>query len=315
MNRAEALEKLQEFLERMKAGDDDQLAALVEARDQVLSRYQPIFSDEHLPRLTRDEFLSFLSIKNNHHWTGIQRSGGVVTKDMDALREALSLLLDESRPLSERLDQLRPPSGGGLVERLGPATLTPILMVRYPEKYAVFNKTLETALRALNLWPDIPRAAPFSVRYTKVNELALGLAKELGIDLWTLDALWWRARRLGEAASGQRDWLRRRIDETWDREEFTLTEVYEFEDEFRRLYPDNKNVRAKLRQLLQQLRNERIIRFVRPGTYQRVQPAPELDPRELDVLRERFLERLPGFETFDPPRGTYRHGSVPTRMN
>ena len=241
---------------------------MVGAKEEVLRRYQRVFSDENLPNLTKEDFLGFLRFKNNRHWNGINRQGPTITKNMDALREALRDLLDESRPLSRRLDEIRPPSSGpGRIKGLGPATFTPILFVRDPEKYGVFNKTLEAALSRLGLSPDVPPSAPFSEQYIKVNELLLDLAKELGVDLWTLDALWWRARNLS-----WRDKLRERIEATWAfGDEFTLEDVYGFEEYFQQLYPKNREIRAKLRRTLQELRDEGTLEFLnQPRTYERV---------------------------------------------
>ena len=216
MSKAEALGQLRGILGRIKAGEDEELSPMVGAKEEVLRKYQRVFSDENLPNLTKEDFLGFLRIKNNRHWDGIHRYGRTITKDMDALREALRTLLDESRPLRERLDELRPPSGKGRIKGLGPATFTPILFVRNPEKYGVFNETSKAALKRVGLWPDVARSAPFSEQYFKVNELLLDLAKELGIDLWTLDALWWRARHLAVPKTSWPDELRERIEATWE---------------------------------------------------------------------------------------------------
>ena len=272
MSKAEALGQLRGILGRIKAGEDEELSPMVGAKEEVLRKYQRVFSDENLPNLTKEDFLGFLRIKNNRHWDGIHRYGRTITKDMHALREALRTLLDESRPLRKRLDELRPPSGGGRIRGLGPATFTPILFVRYPEKYGVFNETSKTALKRVGLWPDVAPSAPFSEQYSKVNELLLDLAKELGIDLWTLDALWWRARDLAVPKTPSRDELRERIEATWAfGEEFTLEEVYGFEEDFQRLYPNNRHIQARLRQILQELRDDETLRFLNQrGTYQRV---------------------------------------------
>ncbi len=196
MSKAEALGQLRGILRRIKAGEDEELSLMAGAKEEVLRRYQRVFSDENLPNLTKDDFLGFLRIKNNRHWDGINRYGPTITKDMGALREALRALLNESVPLRSRLDEIRPPSGPGRIKGLARATITPILLVRYPEKYGVFNKTSETALKRVGLWPNFVTSVPFSEQYFKVNELLLDLAKELEIDLWTLDALWWRVRDL-----------------------------------------------------------------------------------------------------------------------
>jgi len=49
---------------------------------------------------------------------------------------------------------------------------------------------------------------------------------------------------------------------------FTLDEVYQFEAELSRLHPDNRNIRPKIRQQLQILRDKGIMRFVSPGGYE-----------------------------------------------
>jgi hypothetical protein len=53
-------------------------------------------------------------------------------------------------------------------------------------------------------------------------------------------------------------------------QEFTLREVYFFEDELSRNHPANKNVRSKIRQTLQALRRDLIIEFLNDrGVYRR----------------------------------------------
>ena len=52
------------------------------------------------------------------------------------------------------------------------------------------------------------------------------------------------------------------------RSAFTLNEVYQFEEELSRLHPENRNIRPKIRQQLQVLRDRGIIRFRSPGDYE-----------------------------------------------
>jgi len=64
---------------------------------------------------------------------------------------------------------------------------------------------------------------------------------------WTLDVL--RViRRLGK-------------------QDFSLKEVYEFESELKELHPRNENIRPKIRQQLQVLRDLGMIKFVGEGRY------------------------------------------------
>ncbi len=53
-----------------------------------------------------------------------------------------------------------------------------------------------------------------------------------------------------------------------DKETFTLSEAYEFEEELARLHPRNKNVKPKIRQQLQVLRDQGIVQFLGKGRYQ-----------------------------------------------
>jgi type II restriction enzyme len=73
-------------------------------------------------------------------------------------------------------------------------------------------------------------------------------------------------RRTGEAARG---WLIEvmKCVEKVGRADFTLDDVYEFEPELARLYPGNNNVRPKIRQQLQVLRDQGFLEFTGRGRY------------------------------------------------
>ena len=158
----------------------------VEAKQEVLARFQPLFAAAHLPDLTEAEFRDFLIFRNNRHWSGLQRLGPRMCHDMESLRAALAVLLDESRPIEKRYDYAI-----GSVNGLGRAVATAILQVVYPDTYGVWNTTSEGGLKILDLWPRFDRGEPEGSRYAKVNELLLSLAEPLGVDLWTLDAVWY----------------------------------------------------------------------------------------------------------------------------
>ena len=87
---------------------------------------------------------------------------------MDRLREALSILVDENRPLRERLETLFPKGRSGFLKGLGRAVATPILAVVYPEKYGVFNTKSEGALEYFELLPSFEQGAGFADRYTSL---------------------------------------------------------------------------------------------------------------------------------------------------
>ncbi|MBN1488344.1 MAG: hypothetical protein JXA69_00375 [Phycisphaerae bacterium] len=167
-------------------------AKIIRAQHAVRARYQPLFSRERVGELQADGFLGFLLFDNNQHWSNLQRQGSRMTADMPRLREALALLVDEELPLRTRLNQLRPKGGKPVVKGLARSVMTAILQIVYPDRYGVLNNTVEAGMRQVGIWPDSPRGASLADRYEAVNRVLHTLAEALRIDLWTLDALWYR---------------------------------------------------------------------------------------------------------------------------
>lgn len=52
------------------------------------------------------------------------------------------------------------------------------------------------------------------------------------------------------------------------KQRFTLREIYRFEGRFKQLHPENRHIRDKIRQQLQELRDAGFVRFVEPGVYE-----------------------------------------------
>ncbi|MBI5746123.1 MAG: hypothetical protein HZA13_03870 [Nitrospirae bacterium] len=203
MAREIAVARLRQILQGLGTGQDPELATLVASRDEVLSRYRPVFDPAALKDLTPEQFKSFLLFKNNRHWKAIHRQGNQIVEDMTALRRALGILFDESRPLADRLRQIRPKSGEPMVKGLARSVITPILLIAYPDQYGVLNQVSESGMKEVGVWPETGEGADFATKYTVVNAALTDLARELGIDLWTLDALWWRVVPAGEATPPQ----------------------------------------------------------------------------------------------------------------
>jgi hypothetical protein len=60
--------------------------------------------------------------------------------------------------------------------------------------------------------------------------------------------------------------------------DFELADVLKQRDRFERLFPNNRFVDAKIRQSLQVLRDQGMLRFVSPGRYQRLDVSPTFSP-------------------------------------
>jgi len=159
---------------------------IVEPKDEVLARFQPIFSPEYVPEITEDEFRAFLLLENNHHWSGLHRQGPRICSDMPKLRKALGILVDETRSVEVRLDKVT-----NMVSGLGKNIATAILIVMQPDRYGVWNNRSEANMKRLRIWPGFDRGESFGSRYVKVNQVLLQLKDALQTDLWTLDSLWW----------------------------------------------------------------------------------------------------------------------------
>ena len=169
-------------------------------QEAVLERYQPIFSPENLPNLSAEDFHSFLLFRNNHHWENIHRQSSRMTANMDRLRKALGILVDESRDVKDRLEVLLPKQGKPMVKGLGRAVITPILFVSHPDKYGVWNSPAEAGMKSVGLFPEFAWGASFGERYVKVNQVLLRVSQDLRVDLWTLDALWWVMKDLDDVS-------------------------------------------------------------------------------------------------------------------
>jgi len=117
------------------------------SEERVVSKYGKLFHPSNLNKLTKEEFKSFLLIKNNLHWDGINRQSNLITKDMEKLKKALSILLDEDKDIKERLNFLFPKKQNNYIVGLGRAVVTPILLVVYPKKYGAWNSRTEEGLK------------------------------------------------------------------------------------------------------------------------------------------------------------------------
>lgn len=165
--------------------DNMEIKTILEAQDEVIARYSQAFQPGHVENIEEEVLRSFLYIENNHHWSGLNRQVNRVCADMTATRAALADLVDEARPITNRMQAATDIKG------MGKGIITAILHVAYPEKYGVWNNTSNDGLIELGLFPEMSRGATFGERYAAVNEVLLALALAVEVDLWTLDTLWW----------------------------------------------------------------------------------------------------------------------------
>lgn len=189
---------------RVVAISPDQLGTLRDAGQGVLKQrleelevteyWGVILSPQGIATLTKQDMTGFMSYRQNKRWREISKDD--VTADMERLRAALLVLIDEERPITERLNRLEPGRGELAIPHLGKAKLTPLLLVKYPRRYGVWNDYSERALRGMELFPDFEAGWNLGEQYTAVNAALLKLAADYGLTLWRLDCLLEQIARL-----------------------------------------------------------------------------------------------------------------------
>lgn len=191
MNRSHEFDEALSKLTKLKSllSTDIELKRIVESKGEVLDRFQPIFRIDNLSRLTEQDFSPLLYFEFNHHWSGLHRHLPKIRASMPQLREVLTELLDESKPMETRFNHAVEGVPG-----MGKAIVTAILQVVFPDKYGVWNNTSEGGLRVLKIWPNFEHGESNGSKYVKINEVLKELSKELNIDLWALDSLWWAVK-------------------------------------------------------------------------------------------------------------------------
>ena len=162
----------------------DEPPGAIKHKDSVLSEYKDKLRSGEIEDITEQEFKNFLHIENNHHWSGLHRMQSEMTKNMEKLRQGLGILVNQNKNLGSRVQTTKE-----MIDGMGKATMSAILVTAYPEDYGVWNNRSEEALKRLDSWPDFEYGSNFGNRYERVNEILVELSNELGVDLWDLDAI------------------------------------------------------------------------------------------------------------------------------
>ena len=149
----------------------------------VIGDYAPIFSIDRIDSLQYEKLEEFAQFEHNCHWKGIFRHSNQVKENFDKNREALKILVDPKvGPIGERLSKAYQLSKG-----LGPALMTAILLIEFPESCGVLNGISYSALKDLKLVTFSDSTYGYIKNYSVANEVILRLKDFTKLDLWTLD--------------------------------------------------------------------------------------------------------------------------------
>src|SRR5271166_3399406 len=129
---AEAMEILRGLLQQLRtkpASPEDwtkaaspqhwNLQQIAQAKRDVVAQYGGEFSAANVEQLDRDTILGFLKFQNNNHWYGLQGAGDQGAWPMSALRQTLSVLVDDTVPLGTRVARIRAETMPRMVKCVG----------------------------------------------------------------------------------------------------------------------------------------------------------------------------------------------------
>jgi type II restriction enzyme len=171
-----------------------------------------------------------------------------------------------------------------MIQRIEDGSVPSILLLRYSDPWAVTD--LVAVHRSLITREVIQQRKPLSMTAKRAgwigcNILLRGIPPEGRIDLIKSGleiprpnsrAIFAATENLAEKSPQTRGWLRALLSclHRIPKSTFSLDEVYKFEAELAALYPNNRNVRPKIRQQLQVLRDAGLLSFEGHGTYRLV---------------------------------------------
>lgn len=161
---------------------------------EVRAKYGPMLAPGGIATLDPDQFKAYLTMAENRHWKNINRHSGRLTKDLPLLRRSLGVLVDETKPVWDRIDEARKLTQG---RGLGRAVISAVLILRFPDTCGVYNTVSVKGLKEIGKYagdrdPGF-NSLSLGQQYRYVNQDLNELSAKHSISLWALDHVWgWR---------------------------------------------------------------------------------------------------------------------------
>ncbi|MGC8581973.1 MAG: McrB family protein [Thermoplasmata archaeon] len=129
--------------------------------------------------------------KDNKHWSiyYLNNNKYKLQENFDKLKEAINRLLDENSPIQERLKDVLSDDGRYKVKGVDIAIYSAILLLAYPNKYALWNNLTVDAVNSILDEGDEKFNDPLK-DYVRFNNLVNKIAKDNNLTLWEMDRLW-----------------------------------------------------------------------------------------------------------------------------
>ncbi len=168
----------------------------IEKRMQrVYGKYRDMFKPANIKNLDIEKFLRFFSYSENEHWSGLTQNIASLAADPKNLKDALLLLLEDSKPLRERINKVTGAGNQpGMVKGFGPARLSAFLNVASQGKYGVYNRISMDGLSKIGMNTASKRGwstLDLGERFAQVNDVLKDLSTQYNISLWALDWVWY----------------------------------------------------------------------------------------------------------------------------
>ena len=187
------MENKEQFLKLVKKTNDS--PSVEERRKLGFDEYGDLFKTSNIEEMDIEKFRKFFNYKENQHWGGLNQNITLLISNPKNLKESLKILLDEHKPISERIDRILDASGESKVKGYGLARISAILHYAHPDKYGAYNNVSLEGLSKIgenpkdinHRWNSLTKGE----RYNLVNQRLLELSKTYNISLWAIDWVWW----------------------------------------------------------------------------------------------------------------------------
>lgn len=181
----------EKFIEKFKRDPENQ--AWLQRKIKAFEKWRLAFSTENIEKLSRGEFQSFLTFKENQSWDGIQRQPSVYA-NMDKLKKTVEYLIDGIDDLSleeirKKLDNILDPDGEFKISGLDRAVVTGIMHIcDTKNRLGVWNNKVDASLEKLGLLAQRPTGSR-GEQYLVYNNVLNLLGRQYDLSLYQVDML------------------------------------------------------------------------------------------------------------------------------
>ena len=164
-----------------------EIKGLLTSKDEVVQAYSSYLRLENIDAITPEGLRNLPEPAGSAQWTLVKQKG-VYARDIPQLKKILALLYGAKLNTSQRMNKV-----AGMAADFSVPTpdmkLTVLLALQYPNDCGIWDSYANDVLQKMNIGPMVGQSFSIGERYWAFNEILKCLAKDLGTDMWSLDAL------------------------------------------------------------------------------------------------------------------------------